>query len=44
MKLKKSGSIGNEVKGHNTLCIGKIMGMSMTNRSQNWGYLMQKRQ
>ena len=35
MKWKKLGSIGNKVERYNTLCIGKVMGMSMTNRSQN---------
>ena len=44
MKWKKLGSIGNKVERYNTLCIGKVMGMSMTNRSQNWGCLIQMRQ
>ena len=44
MKLKKLGSIGNKVKRRNTLCIGKVIGMSITNRLQNWGCLMQRKQ
>jgi len=35
MKLKKSESIENGVKGCNTLCIEKVMGMSKTNGLQN---------
>jgi len=30
MKLKKYGSIENEIEGYNILCIKNIMGMSMT--------------
>ena len=43
MKLKKLGSIGNKDKKHNTWYIERAMGMNMTNGSQKWGCLMQKR-
>jgi len=42
-KLRKLGSIGNRVEEHNTLYIGRAMGMNMINGSQKWDCLMQKK-
>ena len=44
MKSKKYGSIGNEAEKHNNWCIGKVIGMSMINKSWNQDCPMQKRQ
>jgi len=44
MKLKKSGSIGNEAGEHNIWYTEKVMEINMINGSQNWGCLMQGRQ
>ena len=43
MKLKKSGSIENEDREHNTWYIGRAMEMNMINRLQKQCCLMQKR-
>jgi len=44
MKSKKYRSTGNEIEEHNTWCIGKVMEISMINRSQNQGCLILKKQ
>ena len=43
MKSKKFGSIENKKGECNIWYIGRIMKMNMTNGSQKWNYLMQKR-
>ena len=43
IKSKKYGNTENKVEEHNTWCIGKVMGTSIINGLQNYGYLMQKR-
>jgi len=43
-KLKKSESIENKDREHNTWCIGMVMETNMTNELQNQSCLMQKKQ
>jgi len=43
-KLRKLGSIGNRVEGHNTSYIRRAMEMNMINGSQKRGCFMQKKQ
>ena len=40
IKLKKYRSTGNEVEKYNTLCIGNVMKINMTNGLWNQGCLM----
>ena len=43
IKLKKYKSIRNKTEKHNTWCTGRDIGINMTNRLWNQGYLIQKR-
>ena len=43
MRSKKLESTENKAEGYSTLHIGRVMEINMTNRLQNWSYLIQKR-